>query len=140
MTPVFNQEVAEAVYDLALKVLEKTSPYFVPITYECTWIVNGRPVDRYTWVDPELSDDADLMKNASFAQGYRTGRFKFYLENHLDKAQRDDVMIVIVSIAPMNKSAPYWDANTLEFVYEDDDTRPVMVAHVFFQSALKSLK
>ena len=138
MTTEFNQQVAEAVYDSALKVLEKTAPHFNPITYECISIVNCRPVDRYTWVDPELSDDADLMKSASFAQGYRTGRFKFYLD-HLDAydLDADDVMIVIVGIAPMNESVPYWDANTLKFVYEDDDTRPVMAAHVFFQSALK---
>ena len=137
MTTEFDQQVAEAVYDSALKVIKKTAPHFIPLTYECDSLVNGRLSDHYIWVNPKFNDDGLLRKSMSFAQGYRYGRVQFYLDHLDDDLVADDVMIVIIGIVPMNESvAPDWDENTPESVRKTD-TRPVIVAHRFFQSELE---
>lgn len=132
-----HNTVAQPIFDQALEVIKKTSPHFVPATYACVQIVNGRPADRYTWVNAELSVVAELKKRVSLAEEYRDDHVEFCLKNHLGEAQRDDVMIVIVGIVPMNESvAPDWDKNTPESVRKND-IRLTLDAHCFFQSTLK---
>ena len=137
MTTVFNQQVAETIYNSALEDIKKISPHFITATYACVRIVDGHLADRYVWINPEISNNSDLKKHASLAQEYGDDHVKFCIENYLSKAQRDDVMIVIVGIVPMNESvAPDWDEDTPESVCKND-TRLILDAHCFFQSALK---
>ena len=133
-----HNAVAKPIFDQAVEAIKKTSPHFIPVTYACVCIVNGRPADRYNWVNPEFNNDTVLKKSTSHAQEYRDDHVKFCLENYLSEAQRDDVMIVIVGIVPMNESvAPDWDENTPESERKND-TRLILDAHCFFQSAIKS--
>lgn len=137
MTTVFNQQVAETIYNSALEDIKKISPHFITATYACVRIVDGHLADRYVWINPEISNNSDLKKYVSLAQEYGDDHVKFCMENDLSKAQRDDVMIVIVGIVPMNESvAPDWDEDTPESVCKND-TRLILDAHCFFQSALK---
>ena len=137
MTIAFNQQVTKTIYGSALEDIKKISPHFIPVTYACVWIVDGRTTDRCIWINPEISNNSDLKKHASLAHEYRDDHVKFCIENYLSKAQRDDVMIVIVGIVPMNESvAPDWDEDTPESVRKND-TRLTLDAHCYFQSALK---
>ena len=137
MTTVFNQQVAETIYNSALEDIKKISPHFIPVTYACVRIVDSRPTDRYVWINPEIHNNSDLKKHASLAQEYGDDHVKFCIENYLSKDQCDDVMIVIVGIVPMNESvAPDCDEDTPESVRKND-TRLILDAHCYFQSALK---
>ena len=134
MNAAFNQQVTKTIYCSALEDIKKISPHFIPVTYACVWIVDGRTTDRYIWINPEIHNDSDLKKNAS---EYRDDHVKFCIENYLSKAQRDDVMIVIVGIVPMNESvAPDWDEDTSESVRKNDISL-ILDAHCYFHSALK---
>lgn len=137
MTNAINQQVAETIYNSALEDIKKISPRFITVTYACVRIVDDRPTDRYIWINPEIHNDVDLKKHASLAQKYRDGLIKYFIEHYLSKAQRDDVMIVIVGIVPKNKSvAPDWDEDTPESVCKND-TRFNLNVHCYFQSELK---
>lgn len=137
MATVSDQQVAKTIFDSALEVIKKTSPHFVPATYECVWIANGRPTDRtYTWVNPDINTNPDLKKRAALAEEYRDDHIKFCYENYLDEAGRENVMIVVIGIVPMNESvAPDWDESTQKFVRKND-TRLILDAHCFFQNSL----
>lgn len=137
MTIAFNQQVTETIYNSALEDIKKISPHFIPVTYACVWIVDGRTTDRCIWINPEIRNNSDLKKHAPLAHEYRDDHVKFCIENYLSKAQRDDVMIVIVGSVPMNESvAPDWDEDTPESVCKND-TRLILDAHCYFYSALK---
>ena len=137
MTIAFNQQVTKTIYGSALEDIKKISPHFIPATYACVLIVDGRITDRRIWISPEINRNSDLKKRAALAHDYRDIHVKFCIENYLSKAQRDDVMIVIIGIVPMNESVdPDWDEDTPESVRKND-TRLILDAHCYFHSALK---
>ena len=141
-----HNPIAKPVFDQAIEVIQKTSPHFIPIVYECDLLVNGHLAEICDWVNPEilaqniktkeeLSNDVDLKKCVSFAQGYKYGRIK----SCLNEAQRDDVMIVIVGIVPINENvAPDGDVDIIQIVCPDDSRPTTLAAYCFFLSELKS--
>ena len=146
MALVLNQEVVEKVYDSALKVIKKTAPHFIPVTYECISIVDGRQGSAVDWVNPEVNNDADLKKHLSLAQEYRDDHVKLCLENRLGDIQRSDVLIVITGCDPMHESVVqtqvpvlYWDASTKQLVdpCPDEARTTGLASHCYFLSELK---
>ena len=131
------RQIAQPLFDQALEAIMKTSPHFVPAAYKCVWIADGQPTTRSLTFDPYYRRAGISEDECVLAQQYRDEQVKSYLENHLDKAQRDDVMIVITGYVPMNESAASFDENILKFARKYEDKFGVLTAHCFFQSELK---
>lgn len=130
-------EIAWSLFDQALEVIEKTSPQFTPVGYECVWIADGQPTSRrFTW--NASSRRAGISEDDyTLAWQYRDQQVEFCLENHLDQAQRDDVLIVITGYAPVDENTTSFDEKILESVRKNAAKTAILPAYCYFQSALK---
>lgn len=130
-----HNPIAKPIFDQAIEVIQKTSPHFIPIVYECDLLVNGHLAEICDWINPEIHSNSDLKEHVSFAQGYRYGRVK----SCRNEAQRDDVMIVIVGIVPMNENVATDGVVDIIQIVCPDDSRPTTLAvYCFFLSEFKS--
>ena len=130
-------EIAWSIFDQALEAIEKTSPHFTPVGYECVWIADDHPTSRrFTW--NAASRRAGISEDDyTLAWQYRDEQVEDCLENHLDEAQRDDVLIVVTGYAPVDENTTSFDEKILESVRKNAAKTAILGAYCYFQSALK---
>lgn len=130
------RQIAQPIVDQALETIKKTSPHFVPAGYKCVWIADGQPTNRHFTSTLSCRHVGIGEDEYTLARQRCNDGVEFCFKNRLDKAQRNDVLIVITGIVPVNESAISRDEDTLKFVHEND-IGLVLETHCFFQSELK---
>lgn len=131
------RQIAQPLFDQALEAIKKTSPHFVPADYKCVWIADGQPTGRCLTWDSSSRCAGISEDDYTLAQQYCDEQVKFCLENHLDKGQRDDVLIVITGYAPVDENTTSFDEKILESVRKNAAKTAILGAYCYFQSALK---